>query len=328
MTPQHVISQLLESDAKSLKNIDLLKKIILTAYLGRLQINGQSPDKKIALANYLFDHERVMFDFTRLSDSKKELFQKWLLDSYQKEKEQYYWSNFAVNEYRGFTAEYTLGLWGIIKRWFKGEYTEHWKISDIDLSFHYKLLGLEMCHGQDGILVGFNQLLVPPSGTKYRAADDSQPEPLGNTKRVFITDKLVDQLTKLKLSSLKFETICKSPHPQSITVTNAATRYKEMLDYRKIQGYLNPSSWLVKAWNWILSWFKAEPITIKPTPKVKKNQLTLLYENETTTVYQKGTEEILVKEKRPNIENLVYCGGGAKIFAHIGVWKVRRRRTK
>ena len=205
MTPQHVISKLLTSDAKGLKNVDLLKKIILTTYLGRLRINGQSPDKKFALANYLFDNESVMLDFTRLSDAKKEIFQKWLLESHQKEKEKFYFSNFAVSEYRGFTAEFMLGLWGKIKRWIQNDHTDHWKISDIDLSLNYQLLGLEMCHGQDGTLVGFNQLFVPPTGSKYKSEDESQQEPLGNTKRVFITDNLVDRLTKLNLSSLKYK---------------------------------------------------------------------------------------------------------------------------
>lgn len=71
MTPQHVISQLLESDTKYPQNLDLLKKIIISAYLGRLRINGLPPDNKIALGNYLFDDERMIFDFTRLSDSKE-----------------------------------------------------------------------------------------------------------------------------------------------------------------------------------------------------------------------------------------------------------------
>lgn len=71
MTPQHVISQLLQSDAHQYpQNIELLKKIIMTAYLGRLEINGQPPDNKIAFGNYLFDNEQMMFDLTRVSRKK------------------------------------------------------------------------------------------------------------------------------------------------------------------------------------------------------------------------------------------------------------------
>lgn len=71
MTPQYVISELLKSETKYPQNLELLKKVILVAYLGRLQINGQSPDNNITLGDYLFDEERMIFDYTRLSDEKK-----------------------------------------------------------------------------------------------------------------------------------------------------------------------------------------------------------------------------------------------------------------
>ena len=321
MTPQHVISQLLSDDAKQHRNLDLLKKIILTAYLGRLQVNGLSPDNKVALGNYLFDDERLMFDFSRLSESKKEQFQKWLLDPHQKEKEKSYLSNDAVNEYRGFTAEMNLSWWGRFTNWMKGYFIEHWKIKDLDLSLNYQLLGINMCHGLHGTSIGFNQFLVPSSGTKYKAEEDLQEGSLGNTKRVLITDKLVDQLTKCNLSSLKFESVCKGPHPLAIHVADMEGRHKEMHNYRIMQRYHTLNPWYVRAWNWVCSWFISEPLVKKASPQAN-NKLTLLYQNETTTIYKRGDSQgILVKEKRPDIENLVFCGGGAKIFAHIGVWK-------
>ncbi|RUR12181.1 Dot/Icm T4SS effector VpdC [Legionella sp. km772] len=319
MTPQHVISQLLASDSKN-KNIELLKKIILTSYLGRLQINGQSPDNSIAFSNYLFDHENVMFDFTRMSDAKKEQFKKWLLSNHQQDKQKAYFTSTAVNEYRGFTAEVRLGWWARLLRWLQGDFTSQWKISDIDLSLNYQLLGVEMNEGQQGIQIGFKQLLVPPSATKYKASDDPQTEPMGNTKRVFITDNLVDQLMKWNLKTVNFETICKSPHPLAIEVNNLDARHREMRNYRAIQKYIPSEAWYQKLWNWFKSWFKSDSVKLAP-PKKVNNQLTLLYEDQTTTVYQRQNNEILIKEKRPNIENLVYCGGGAKIFAHVGVWK-------
>lgn len=321
MTPQHVISQLLESDSKSLKNVEFLKKIILTAYLGRLRVNGQSPDNQISLANYLFDQERIIFDFNRVSDLKKEMFQKWLLQSANKKNNEKAYGNFAVNEYRGFTSEKQLGFWGTLKRRIRKEYTEHWKIRDLDLTLHYQLLGIDLCHGQQGTLIGFKQFLVPPSGTKYKSAENHQFEPLRNTKRVYITDKLVDQLLNLNWSTLKFESICKGPHPQAITVSNYENRYKKMLEYRTIQNYKGSNSLFSKIWNWILSWFRSEPKPTSEKPKQIKPKLTFLDEDENTNIYQRENSEVLVREKRPNIENLVFCGGGAKIFAHIGVWK-------
>jgi NTE family protein len=324
MTPQHVISQLLESDAPQYpNNLELLKKIIITAYLGRLQINGLPPDNKIALGNYLFDNEQMMFDFTRLSDEKKTLFKQWLLDPHQEEKNKAYLSGITVNEYRGFTAEVALTWWGRIKSWFEGVYLEHWKISDLNLSLknlsNYQLTGIEMCHGTHGILIGFNQHLVPGSGAKYKDPNDPQQEPLGNTKRVFITDQLVDQLITLNIKNLKFESVCKKPHPQSIEVTDEQERLHKMYDYRKMQRFMSLKPWYVRIWTWLFPWLNEERDKSKA---VKEKHVVPLHSNKTVEIFQfLNSQEVLVREQKPNVENIVFCGGGAKIYAHIGVCK-------
>lgn len=322
MTPQHVISQLLESDTKYPRNLELLKKIIIISYFGRLRINGLPPDNKIALGNYLFDNERMMFDFTRLSDDKRDLFLKWLLEPHNEEKEISYFSSISVNEYRGFTAEETLSWVGRIKNWFQRKETEHWTITDLELSLNYQLTGIELSHGEKGILVGFNQFLVPSSGTKYKGPDDLEAEPLGNTKRVFITDKLVDQLINFNTTFLKPESICKRAHPQAIDINNQKPRFEEMRAYRKTQQFIENEPWYLRLWYWFLSYFVTTPIKTEKKNSIVDNKLIVLYENEETKIYQREhTKEILVREKRPDIENIVFCGGGAKIFAHVGVWK-------
>lgn len=321
MTPQHVISQLLESDIKHQKNLDLLKKIIITAYLGRFRVNGLSPDNKITLGNYIFDDERIMLDFTHLSDEKRIAFKSWLLDDHQIDKEKGVLSSIYVNEYRGFTAEVFLSWWGRLKNWIQGNYSEQWKINDLNiLSLNYQLNAVEMCHGKNGILIGFNQFLVPPSGDKYKAATGSQNESIGNTKRVFITNRLVDQLSRLNLKSLRFESICKSPHPQSIDVTNSRLRQEEMYAHRKVQSFVYAKPWYSRLWAWIASVFRKEKTA--PSPVLTDNELVLLHKTETTEIYQRTkTRDIVVTERRPDIKNIVLCGGGAKIFAHIGVWR-------
>ncbi len=324
MTPQHVISQLLESDTKYPGNLDLLKKIILTTSLGRFRINNLSPDNRITLGSYLFDEERVMFDYTRLSDHKRALFFQWLLGPHQEEKKTVYLSSVHVNEYRGFTSEVALSWWGRLISWFEDRFSEQWKITDLNLSLNYQLTGIEVCHGQQGSLIGFNQFLAPRSGTKYKAANDPQQEPLGNTKRVFITDSLVDQLMNTEIKNINYESLCKSPHPQSIEVTNLEARHEEMHAYRTIQRFIDHKPWYIRLWNWCASLFTEQE---EPAVRVKKTVVApaapkLLYESETTEIYQREpTNEVLVKEKRPEITNLVLCGGGGKIFAHIGVWK-------
>ena len=332
MTPQHVISQLLQSDTKYPKNLDLLKKIIITTYLGRFRVNSLAPDNKIPLGNYLFDEERVMFDYTRLSEDKRALFFKWLLEPHEQEKEYAYLSSVYVNEYRGFTAEVALSWWGRLISRFENRRSEHWKITDLSLSINYQLTGIEMCHGQNGTLIGFNQFLVPPSGAKYKDPNDPQREPLGNIKRVFITDNLVDQVMKMNIKNINYESVCKSPHPQSIDVNNLNARHEEMHGYRKMQKFLDLKPWYIRLWRWFLSFFiaeesikKEEPIKNERTLKnatAVDNSLTLLHEHKNIKIFQRDlTKEILVREKRPDITNLVLCGGGGKIFAHVGAWK-------
>ncbi|WP_238400294.1 Dot/Icm T4SS effector VpdC [Legionella bononiensis] len=320
MTPQHIISQLLESDTKYPKNLELLKKIIITAYLGRLRVNGLAPDNKIALGNYLFDNERMMFDFSRLSEDKIEVFLQWLLAPHQNEKQSVYFSSVNVNEYRGYTAEQRLSWWNTLSNWFKNNKSDYWKITDLELSLNYQLTGIEINHGDKGILIGFNQFLVPPTGTKYKDPDSSQREPLGNTKRVIITDQLVDQLIKENFKSIRPESICKRAHPQAIDIINPAARFEEMSSYRKTHNLNAYEAWYIRLWNWIYSWFATDYVPIEQS--VPNNNLSLLYETDTIKIFQRTvTKEIIVREKKPDIENLVFCGGGAKIFAHVGVWK-------
>lgn len=320
MTPQHVISQLLESDSKYPNNLELLKKIILVTYLGRLSINGLPADNQISLGNYLFDNERTLFDLTRLSHRKRILFNEWLLASHQQEKSCDYPARVSTNEYRGFTAEVELSLWGKINNWVKKTNSEHWKITDLSLSLNYQLTGIELCHGQDAMLIGFNQFLAPATGTKYKAANDDQPEPLGNTKRVLITDSLVDLLYASAIKQFNFEILCKSPHPQAVDVIDQDKRHQEMHTYRSVQKFIAIKPWYRQLWNWFRSIFiEQEKI---PPYEFKNNPLTILYKNDTTTIYQRDfSREIILSEARPDIKNLVFCGGGSKIFAHVGVWK-------
>lgn len=329
MTPQHVISQLLESDTKYPQNLDLLKKIIITAYLGRLRINGLAPDNQVSIGNYLFDNERMIFDFTRLSDSKREKFLQWLLEPHQKDKEISFFNEAFVNEYRGFTSEVGLSLWGRLNNWFQNRHSEQWNINDLELNLNYQLTGIELCHGKQGILLGFEQFLVPPSGTKYGNPEkENQRDPFGNTKRVFITDMLVDKLIHININKFKPSSLCKRPHPQSISVVNPVSRFEEMYSYRLTQKFITPKPWYVRLWSWIVSWFKSEKPGKQQSSAPTDSKLTLLYNNETTEVFQRNSnKEIIVKERRPNIENLVLCGGGPKIFAHVGVWKALNERN-
>lgn len=318
MTPQHVITQLLKSDEEN-HNVQLLRKLILTAYFGRFRVNGQPPDNKIPLGNYLFDEERMMFDFTHLSAKKRDQFLHWLLDPHQEKKEKKKFSRAGVNEYRGFTAERPLGLWKSFKNWVQGKHSDYWAINDFGQLLDYKLHGIEIVPGKDGLLVGFDQSLVPDSGDKYKSDDDLEFSPLGNVKRIHLTNKMVDQLISGKLNSKNIEQIITSAHPHAVPVMNEK-RHEEMYAYRKTHEFIPPKPWYVRLWLWICSWFASKPE--KKPYKSSAIKLNTLDKDDDICIYQnESTQEIIVTEKKPGIDNLVFCGGGAKIFAHVGVIK-------
>lgn len=333
MIPQHVISLLLQpSDAPIQEvyanNLDLLRKIILCSYVGRLRINGLPPDSQISLGNYLFDNERIMFDFSRLSPDKKELFLEWLLQSHQQEKQFLALNNVYVSDWRGLTAEEKLGWWDSLKHWFNGKQIEYWRIADFKLSTDYQMTGIEAFHGEHGLLFGFTQHLVPPSGSKYKSPHDLQAEPLGNTKRVILTDTLVDELTQNYFHSLDAADLCEKPHPQSIFVSDSKSRYEEMHAYRHIHQFSEIKPWYLRLWHWIRSWFIAAPPKIPSTSREQIERVKLYDKDQVKIFYYPSSNKVLVVEKKPNVEILTFCGGGPKIFTHIGVWKALEELDK
>ena len=241
------------------------------------------------------------------------------MNDHQKEKEKAPLGDTFVNEYRGFTAEVALSLWGSIKAWFKNRHSDYWKVSDLDLSLKYQLTGISMYHGNQGILIGFNQFLVPSTGAKYCSAQESQIGLLRNTKRVFVTDQLVEQLTQLDLKKVRFETVCKSAHPHSIDVTNLQARHEEMHHYRKMQKFYKKKSWYIQLYFWIISLFISEVVEKKQY--TAENNLILLYETDKVKIYQRSlTKEILVRENRTRFrESCLLWGWGKNSCSCWGV---------
>lgn len=318
MTQKKVLRQLLNTDNEYSANIRLLKKIMLTAYMGRLRINDQAPDRKFSLSDYLFDEERTVLDFTRLSDEKLQKFRQWLLDDHQKEKTAVVLSNVGTNEYRGFSAEVALSWWGQLINWLFNKIQDQWQLADLVISMDYQLLALEICEGKKGMLLGFQQLLAASMPDKYADSANIEEEATGNTKRVYLSDAIVDKLLSTSIHDLDFAKIGDQPHPQAVTVKNPANRFKAMQEYRQIQQF-NYKPWYIELLDWVISWFVTEE---KPTMISDDVQNTIepLLQEEGVWIYKRAdTEEIVVIEPRPDINAMVYCGGGAKMFADVGV---------
>lgn len=407
MTPQQVISELLESDLNDSPNLLLLKKIILISSLGRLRVNGLPPDNKIQLADYLFDEEAIMFDFTRLSEEKRTQFINWFITPHNKDKELHNTSHFTLDERRGYTAEVQLRWWEIVKGWFLGDYSNYWKINEVQFSINYQLNGIDLYHGKQGMLISFAQLLVPPSRKKYKNPADPQIEPLGNTKRLILTNSLVDKLMEINLSHYNMSSLCNRPHPQSVTVHDEVARHRDMEAFRKTHQFYFKKPWYSRLWTWFKNLFRDEEEQQTSEPLIERcgfikmdedptqisfaylekslvnkdslilfednlyyankitKQVTHIVINETNknefdriknkftedyilatdeeldaslsiiklaaerlfpethgvNIYQRIlSKEVIVTEKKPDIEEIVFCGGGARIFAHVGVW--------
>jgi NTE family protein len=335
MSPETVIADILTSadTEKTEKNVGLLKKIILIASMGRLMVNGQSPDNTVSLAHYLFDSERVMIDLTRLSGKKKKQFESWLLDAHPKKQGSSAFSSASVNEYRGYTAEETLNWVGIIKRILFGPYVKHWVINQRSLTLNYQLLGIDAIKGQNGILIGFDQIGEEYSKSKYRKSLSlDNHEYMGNTKRIVLTNDIVSQLLSTSLASDHVSSLCQQPHPLAIHIEDKASYYQNMHDHRLAQKYSIKKPWYVHFWNWIISLFNKASLQkklpdqqVEKTPEAQPPQC--IYHDDTTNIYlEKTSKKVIVYEKRPDIENLVLCGGGPKIYGHIGVWKALNKR--
>ncbi len=320
MASHEVLGQVFESNDIPPGNKNLLKKIILTSYLGRLRINNLAPDKKYSLADYLIDEENIFFDFTRLSHEKSKQFKSWLLKDHQKEKGPAFLGRVAINEYRGYSAEVSLSWWGKFKSWLMNKRHDHWCLSDLTLSMNHQLTGLNLCYGKKGLLISFNQFLPPNTKDKYRDPDSRKQDSTGNTKRVYLTDQLVDRLIKTSISGCHFEAISSEPHPQALTVSDYPARFRKMHEYRKCEQFLAIKPWYKRLYKWIESLFRPE--RVKKSEEKKSNDLVNLMETEQVAVYRRvDNHEILVVERRPEIEKIVFCGGGARLIAHDGIYK-------
>ncbi|KTD22797.1 esterase of the alpha-beta hydrolase superfamily [Legionella lansingensis] len=325
MPREDVLSALLGKDIDYNPNILLLKKFILTVHYGWFRVNGLSPDVTFTLGDYLLDNERVIIDFTRMSEQAREKFLDWFLVPHRGDAHMELLSGVATNNYRGYTAEVGLSWWGRITNLiYYRKKSYHWHLAQFELSLNYQLTGLEICQDSHGLLIGLNQFSIEDNkGAKYREPDDNQTEPLRNTKRVLLTDEMVSKLVTCDLNSQDFNSMIYNPHPFAIDVVSYGKRMLDMREYRFTQRLLSTKSWYVRLFDWIKHWF------VTPEQKIELEEMhfgskkyQLLFEDNGVRVFKRENDsQIFVTEKRPELDSVVYCGGGAKIFAHVGAKK-------
>ncbi|MGQ3887443.1 Dot/Icm T4SS effector VpdC [Legionella sp. CNM-1927-20] len=320
-----VLGELLRQNGQGSPNSILLKKYLLCAYYGWFRINGLSPDEQFSLSDYLFDDERLVFDFTHLSKTAREEFLNWFLSPHLMQAQRTFLTGAKTNDYRGYTAEVGLSWWGrITNLLFYRKRAYKWQLASCKLAQNHQLNSIEITEGENGLLIGFNQNATKETANKYHLDNDNQDKPLRNTKRIFLNDALVKQLISTDLKTQDYASMVLKPHPFSVHVNSPAQRIQAMHEYRQVQGFISTLSWYTRFWRWIKSCFISNPMVSKVAQPERRNftKHQLLTKKGTIQVYQRADSgEILIIEKRPDLDTSVYCGGGVRFFGHIGAYK-------
>lgn len=322
-----------DGDRRIDNNRLLFKKYLMTVAAGWLRINNLFPDNRYTLADYLFDKERIIIDFSRLDPSRRERFLRWFLTPHEEDASRFYLSAVDTSEYRGYTAEVALSYWGRIKNWLLyGKRTRHWQLDSLSLSMDYQLTGMEVDEGDQGLLVGLNQTLTPAGDEKYRnPAENLESGVTGNVKRVYLTDAVIDELLERDIHNLNeeaFLNILDTPHSLSIPVASDEARWQLMREWREGEFFVTPLFWYQRLWRWIVNFFFggfaaiSAPQEPRLPPEAQGGCLQQLEIDDTLTVSQvSGQSALSVREIRPEIDQFVFSGGGSKLFAHIGAYK-------
>lgn len=318
MTPEQVISDLLYQDNATHPNLVLFKKFLLCVHLGWFRINGESPDETYTLGDYIFDDEKIVFDYTKLNEYNKQRFLNWFLAPHNQDADRALLNGIVTDDYRGYTAEVGLSWWGrITNLLYYQKKSYHWSLAPFSLSLNYQLTGIQVCQGEYGLLMGLNQFATREMQGRYHAENPLKARPLLNVKRLILTNALVDELLQTDVLTQDYEEIIATPHPYAIPVTNYEERLQKMTEYRQTQRFAVAQAWYVKLWQRFKSALK-NLIYHTAVDKPKKSYQLLLKEDDALVLQCQNTGGIQFIQER-KLNSIVFSGGGAKIFGHIGV---------
>lgn len=151
-----------------------------------------------------------------------------------------------------------------------------------------------------------------------KAASDSSPKP--------IKINGLDAHTTVCMPAFYQAHEEKYYHEQSLFA-----RESMMAEYRHNHGYKKPNTLLDKLWIWIQQYFKRTFYIEKP----KAPTFDHLYKAETeefsrqastigdlTLKINSNTGQIRVLEPKPDISTFVFCGGGPRLWGHLGAYHV------
>lgn len=314
-------------DKADLPALTILKKLIMACDLGWFRIYGQAPDSKVSLSEYLLDDERLILDFSHTSETAKKEFMQWLYGDNANEAEQEYFIDAKSNEYRGFMAEVGLSLWGKILNFiFRRTHRLYWKVQDASLLNTYRIHGVDLMEGEHGLLLGIRQQGRTHGHDRYSDPMVWHERPHRNAKRCFLNDDIVKALRGMDVTQYPFEQILSLPQRYALPVKDKEKRYDSMEEHQKGLVFLQATPWYIRFWQWVLSFFS------KPTENhVELKEFNLAehafvpvadLDLDTLNVkHNPKSGEVQVFERRPKIDTVVFCGGGSKIYGHVGAIK-------
>lgn len=254
MTRDEFLDRLFQQPKNENPNLEILHRLILVVYYAWFRVNGQSPASDVPLKDYVFDAKRIIIDLNELSEEKRKKFDHWFWEQNIPTAEHAFLSSAGSMNYRGYTVELLLSFWGRVINWiFYQKKSYLWSLSPLELTTDYQLNSLEICNGSRGLLIGLNQFGLPPENGQYQPVEEQETKPLINTKRVMITDKIVDYLAGLDLSGIDFRELIEKKHPFSIDVQSMKHRYKAMNEFRKVHHFDLAPPWYMRFYRWTLN---------------------------------------------------------------------------
>lgn len=301
MTPAYIVQELFYQTETPTPNSLLLKKIFLSVFYGWLRINGSPPDAACSLSDYLFDNERIIVDLSRLGELQRAQFITWFLKSHLPEAQKIFLRDRGVKEHGGKIAENELSWWA---KWQNILYYKKtcyiWALPSAKHS-SMQPLEIEINEGKKGLLIGLHHVVM-----KW-----AEKKPFSRyTKRLFLSNNMVTQLMAIDIANVDFAPMIFFPHPFSIKMTQARACDAQPSD---------SATWYNRFW-----YKPVKPNAdrdISSSEADTKNYELLVCKGQVQVFQQANKGAILIIEKRPDIDSMAFCGGGAKMYAHAGAYK-------
>lgn len=315
-----------DEETESTESVVLLKKLFFLMHHGELRINGQLPNREFMISDYFLDDYRLMVDWSALSPDNQKKLKQWLLVLHSASMKTRFSDFLRIDETSGRPEEKRLNLWGwfINSTLFKRRYYQ-WDLPHDSLSTVFELKSIQNCLARAGAIFDFVPKFsvldrdISPASREYVATNAKR-----NIKRLLLDNEIISKLENFE--SFEFTKHLHSPHPMAIKVRSPHLRAARMKAHRDNHRYDLGSSviqffkhWaaLFKRWFFADHWF-LKLLARKQHDPPKKEYVPFISDKDVFVELDRRTGEVFVRERRPKFNTFVLCGGGARIYGHLG----------